>query len=511
MEQTYRLVFGLLLSVVFLTSESQLWAENVNDLHASGNGRFLVHRDGSGFFPIADTAWAIAWRLTRNEVEHYLVHRKEQKFNTIALVTFPSYEGIKIIANSYKDCPFEVKNGVWDPLNPITTPGENPENPDEYDYWDHLEYIIDSAESKGMCVVLLPAWGCCIAGGYRDGASTADIIFDIHTAYGYGHWIGQRFRNKKNIIWMMGGDRSAVYGDRDYREVFRAMAEGVADGVNGIKQQDGKADYSTTLMSYHPRKWQPNSSAWFHNDPWLDFNSIQDQPKDQIIATSLDYGLSPAKPTWLFEGGYENRRSSKGQYRDWQIRFQSYQTVFAGSFGITYGSMNVYHFGGGVSTLDEPVTAGKTSEFEASLDETGAMDMQHLLKLMTSMTNDQFLDRIPDQSLIDGDEGGMDVGEGLRSSRLQATCGAKGDYAMIYSANGRNIRVKMDCLSPQSMNAYWFNPRNGKWQIGNNEFNEQKAFIENVFSGHDAQIQEYDPPGSVGDNNDWVLVLKAVK
>jgi len=34
--------------------------------------------------------------------------------------------------------------------------------------------------------------------------------------------------------------------------VFRAMAEGVADGVNGIDRQDTKADYSTTLMSYHP-------------------------------------------------------------------------------------------------------------------------------------------------------------------------------------------------------------------------------------------------------------------
>ena len=73
---------------------------------------------------------------------------------------------------------------------------------------------------------------------------------------------------------MIGGDRSAVYGEKDYRNVFRAMAEGVADGVNGIDQQNQEADYSTTLMSYHPRKWKPNSSEWFHREPWLDFNSI---------------------------------------------------------------------------------------------------------------------------------------------------------------------------------------------------------------------------------------------
>jgi hypothetical protein len=264
-------------------------------------------------------------------------------------------------------------------------------------------------------------------------------------------------------------------------------------------------------MSYHPRKWHPNSSEWFHNDPWLDFNSMQDQPTDQIAATELDYGLSPAKPTWLFEGDYEFRSRGKDVYTDWQIRYQSYQTVFAGGFGITYGSMNVYHLGSGVSGLDEPVTTGQAKKWEASLDEAGAMDMQHLFHLMTSLTNEQFLDRIPDQSLIDGDAGVVDLGEGTRSSRLQATRGAKGDYAMVYSANGRNIRVKMDRLSPQAMNAFWFNPRNGHWQVDETEFPEPKAFNEGIASGPAAPIQEFDPPDNACDGNDWVLVLKTTK
>ncbi len=505
------LIWIVLLSTIYFANTTELWADNLIDLRVSENGRFLVHKDGSGFFPIADTAWAIAWKLNRSEVERYLQRRKDQKFNTIALVAFPSCEGGKIIANVYGDNVFEVNSGRWNPLQPITTPGNNPENSTEYDYWDHLEYIIDASEYKGMYVVLLPAWGGCVAGDYSDGHATPEIIFNATIAYKYGHWIGQRFKNKKNIIWMMGGDRSAVYGDRDYRNVFRAMAEGVADGVNGINQQDGKADYSTTLMSYHPRKWAPNSSKWFHNDPWLDFNSMQDQPKDQIIATELDYGLSPAKPTWLFEGGYEYRGEDKEVYKDWQIRFQSYQTVFAGGFGITYGSMNVYHFTSGVTALDETVTTGKPSKWEVSLEETGAMDMQHLFSLMTSMSNDQFLDRIPDQTLIDGDAGDMNDWEGFKSNRLQATRGAKGDYAMIYSANGRNIRLKMDRLSATMMNAFWFNPRNGKWRVKDSDFTNQRPFVENIPSGPATAIQEFDPPGSVGAGNDWVLVLKTVK
>jgi len=489
-----RQVLNALLCFAMLTTSTGLCAENPNGLQVSENGRFLVHRDGSAFFPIADTAWALGWKLTRDEVERYLQHRKDQNFNTIALVAFPGVEGEVVIPNAYGDFAFEVSSrGEWDPLLPIVTPGENPEDSTEYDYWDHLEYIIDTAESKGMVVVLLPAWGVFVAGDWGNGKATPELVFDPTSAYQYGRWIGQRFNSKKNIIWMIGGDRSAVYGEKDYRNVFRAMAEGVTDGVNGIDQQDGKADYSTTLMSYHPRKWQPNSSEWFHNEPWLDFNSIQDQPSDQILATALDYGLAPVKPTWLFEGGYEHRRDV---YKDWQIRFQSYQTVFAGGFGITYGNMNIYHFNG---------------KWESSLDDPGSQQMRHLLNLMTSLNDHQFLDRIPDQSLIEGDLGEMEGNEGVRSNRIQATRGAKGEYAMIYVADGRNIRVRMERLAAPSIDAFWFNPRNGKWQVEDSEFAAQKAFMLNNPSGPAAPIQEFDPPGNAGLGNDWVLVLNVAK
>ena len=254
----------------------------------------------------------------------------------------------------------------------------------------------------------------------------------------------------------------------------------------------------------------PNSSEWFHHDAWLDFNSIQDQPKDQVPAVELDYGLVPTKPTWLFEGRYENMVRKKDVYKDWQIRFQSYQTVVAGGFGITYGSMNIFHFSKWASGLDESGGTNQVGPWESRLDDPGAMDMQHLSDLIVSLSNSQFLDRIPDPSLLEDEQGSMEGTEGARSSRLQATRGGKGDYAMVYSANGRTIRLRMNRLAAPRMNAFWFNPRNGKWRVNDRDITNRRPFMENIPSGPAAPIREFDPPGSVGDGNDWVLVLQAV-
>jgi hypothetical protein len=195
-------------------------------------------------------------------------------------------------------------------------------------------------------------------------------------------------------------------------------------------------------------------------------------------------------------------------YHDWQIRFQAYQTVFAGAFGTTYGSMNVFHFGTGVGELDEDVTVERESGWKASLDEPGAADLRHLYALMTSVTDEQYLDRIPDQDLIDGDAGDLHGAEGYLSNRIQATRGAAGDYAFIYTATGRTIRVKMDRLAAPAMDAYWFNPREGTWHVEGDELSAPMSFRQGVAAGAGAAIAEFDPPGEEADGNDWVLVLK---
>ncbi len=460
------------------------------------NQHYLVTENGEPLFLNVDSTWAI-WRLDRNGVVEYFNHRKKQKFNAVMMAGFPKdwgSEGMGAPDNAYGDKPFESPEGdwKWDPLAPIITPGANPEDAQEYDFWDHIDYILEQADRAGFYVLLLPTYGNYVAGNWT-GKKTDDIIFNETNGYKYGRWIGQRYKDRTNIIWTMGGDRSAVYGEKDYRAVFRALAEGVADGVNGVDKQDGKADYSTTFMTYHPRKVLGNSSTWFHNDEWLDFDSIQDWPTDQVSAVGHDWGLEPIKPTWLLEGRYEDYEMGGFMYKGWHIRFQAYASVFAGGCANGYGHMGVIFFNPG---------------WQENIDDPGAVSMTHLHELMASLSKEQYLSRIAAPELCAGSPGAM--GDHF-SDHIDATRDLKGTFAFVYSANGRDVWINMDLLSGPTMDAFWFNPRNGKWCIGKVEFTEKMSFEIGIASGKGAKIHKFDPPGNPGEDNDWVLILEASK
>ena len=87
----------------------------------------------------------------------------------------------------------------------------------EYDYWDHVDYTIEHCRRLGLYAIVLPTWGSGVTGGHNGERpeETEEIVFDPPSAYAYGRWLGERHRAEPHVIWMLGGDRSAVYGDRD--------------------------------------------------------------------------------------------------------------------------------------------------------------------------------------------------------------------------------------------------------------------------------------------------------
>ena len=260
---------NMLLPIIFLAS----FFMQAQRLKVSDNNRYLVTEDGKPFFWMADTAWELFHRTDLQEAKMYLKKRKEQGFNVIQAVALAELDGLNT-PNRYGEK--SLSNN--DPMTP------NPR------YFEYVDAIIDMADSLDMYIALLPSWGDKV---FKNSWGTGPEIFTPDNARAYGQWIGNRYKEHDNIIWIIGGDRNPRAGSTDIT-VWNQMAEGIAAAAGG---------YGNTLMGFHPQPNRPGgSSTWFHNEPWLDFNMHQtghcaNQGTYKFILH--DYDLIRPNPYWM--------------------------------------------------------------------------------------------------------------------------------------------------------------------------------------------------------------------
>jgi hypothetical protein len=93
-------------------------------LQVSENKRFLVHKDGTPFFWLGDTAWELFHRLNREEANRYLENRAKKGFTVIQAVALSEVDGHSA-PNPYGHLPLVD----LDPARPDVKEGQ------ENDYW----------------------------------------------------------------------------------------------------------------------------------------------------------------------------------------------------------------------------------------------------------------------------------------------------------------------------------------------------------------------------------------
>ena len=176
-------------------------------------------------------------------------------------------------------------DGLNDPNRYGETPliNDNPSKPNP-SYFEHVDYVINKAKSFGMYIALLPTWGDKV---FKNSWGTGPEVFSKENSRTFGEWIGNRYKDKENIIWVIGGDRNPRDGTDDIA-IWNEMAKGIVEAAGG---------YENTLMTFHPQPGEAGgSSRWFHEQPWLDFNMHQtehcaNQPTYRLIKN--DYYLPP--------------------------------------------------------------------------------------------------------------------------------------------------------------------------------------------------------------------------
>ena len=415
----------------------------------SANNRFLVHEDGTPFFYLGDTGWELFHRLNKEETEKYLENRRAKGFTVIQAVVLAELDGL--------NTPNAEGN------RPLT--GNDPLKPNEA-YFAHVDWVIKKAAEKGLYIGLLPTWGDKVDKQW----GTGPVIFNNDNAYKYGQWIGKRYRDFPNIIWINGGDRD---GGGQNTAVWNALAE-------GIKSVD-----NNHLMTFHP--WgERSSSEWFHSSSWLDFNMCQTGHGQRSYAIYKriivrDYSLDPVKPCFDGEPRYEDHPVGwnpgvLGWFNDEDIRQALYWNLFSGAFGHTYGCHPVWQM---KTPEREPVGLVRNNWYDV-LDLPGAWDLVHARRLIESRP---FLSRVPDQSMI----------VPAYFTETDYVVATRGDgYAFVYFPTGWSAGIILDKIGAQSVRAYWFDPRNG----------ESKLI--GTFPGKG--VKSFTPPGS-GRGKDWILVL----
>lgn len=237
-----------LFSILMLTASTHRAHAAPSELKVSDNGHFLVQRaDGSPFYWNCDTGWGIFQYISREDAAIYLRDRKAKGFNGF----------LGSLVFHYGNNPNSYGDKAWN--------GDDPRTPNEK-YFQNVDAVLDQAIAMDFTVGLLPSWGDKV---------TISKILNLSNAYDYGWYLGDRYRSRNtHIIWVIGGDKNPNTDEK--KESYRKIAEGIADGVNGVAKtsaqaNDGQADYSTTTMTYHPQP-RVTSAEFYHGDEWLDFN-----------------------------------------------------------------------------------------------------------------------------------------------------------------------------------------------------------------------------------------------
>lgn len=423
------------------------------DLKVTSDGHYLVHEDGTPFFFMADTAWQLFTRVNKENTEMYLENRRQKGYTVIQAVAMASFEG------TYE----ENQYGQGAMIN------EEVSQPNE-EYYKHVDWVIKKAEEKGMIVALLPVWAkhdiTSDSGKFNPNYQNQGIEEAKKKAFDFGLYLGKRYKDYRNIIWVLGGDTNPP----GFEEIYRSMAKGLDQGDNGRH-----------LMTYHPQYM----NNYFHQESWLDFNMAQtnhvfDSPnyKDMLE----NYQLKPTKPTIDGEPRYEDiphdYDPSNERMTDFDVRQAQYWALFSGAFGIVYGNNNVWQM------YDSKYTPwiGADIFWYDALDCPGAIQMTYIRNLMESRP---FLNRIPDQSLITSSQR-------TDARHIVSTRSSDGSYAFVYSPYGGTFSVDMSKISGNSVTSHWFNPKTGEATLIGTYPNDG--------------TRRFKAPGS-GRGNDWVLVL----
>jgi hypothetical protein len=411
----------------------------VYPLKVGSTGRLLVDQNDKPFFLAGDAAWSLIAQLSDADVDTYFANRKQLGFTWILVNLIEHLYANNAPADLNGDAPFTGKV--------FTTPNEA--------YFAHADHVIQAAAAQGMVVLLDPTYlgaGCNNEGWCVDmqAASNADMTT-------WGQYVGNRYKNFDNIVWLIGGDTDPT--------PVKGKLQAVVAGIRSVDTRH--------LFTAHNNNPSMAIDPW-PGESWLTINNYYTYGTMSYQDALRTYHVSPAMPFFFLEAYYEN----SGGVTQQQLRAQSYWAVLSGGIGHIFGNCPIWHFSSAAGTAYCPAAGWK-----AQLNSQGGKNISHWQALFTGR---HWYNLVPDESHV-AVTGGL--GSSGTEGYVLAAYASDGSSIIAYLPSSRQVTVSGSRISGSTMTAWWYNPSSGvATSIG-------------TFST--TGTQNFTPPGS----GDWVLVV----
>jgi hypothetical protein len=415
-------------------------------LKPSENNRYLVDQNNVPFLMLGDAPQAMVGNLSVAQAKFFIENRAKYGINAL---------WVNLLCDSYTAC--NADGTTFDGVAPFTTPGDlSTPNPA---YFDRAAKMLKAAEAKGMVVLLDPIETGGWLGVLDDNGTTK--------ARKYGEFLGKRFRDSPNIVWMSGNDFQS-WRDDNQNALVLAVAKGIrAKDSNHIHTIE--LDYYVSA-SLDDRKWRPV----------LGLDAVYTYRPTYAKELS-EYKRADFRPTFLVEANYEfehNGGTDGGTTQN--LRRQEWWTAFSGTTGQLYGSAYSWRL---------------QNDWADNLDTIGIRQFSYVKQLLGPVP---WWNLVPDRQhevLIKG-YGKFSKDDPIPDDTYATAAAAPdGTLVMAYLPTIRTVTIDMTKLS-RPATAIWFDPTN------------QSEIALGTFDN--TGTQDFTPPGNNHDGDgDWVFILQA--
>ena len=437
-------------------------------LRPDAAGRHLVDQRGTPVLLKGEAAWLSLVNLTEEEQEAYFANRAAKGFNAVL---------VSLLNHDYAQPP--------NPVPPANRYGEEPflerddfSKPNDA-YFDRAAAFVDRAGAHGIAVLLAPSylgfdgkdegwWGPLT--GPKNGRGVCRS---------FGRYLGRKFGEKRNVIWVAGGDYAPPPGSEGEAR-HRAILEGLKEA--------GASQPWTGHWNVAHRGGISTDEALFA--PAMDLNGVYQYGTNYEYALRA-YGVVPHRPVFVLEGTYEREHPGMLQ----PFRREWWWGMLSGAEGTVSGNDFVWmsESARGTYSADYAAADHTISSWAAELESPGTSQMVRL---------HQLFEGLPWHRLVPAGAGGrpdpVAVGQRTRTMRIASAATPEGDLLVAYVPPGRKgsraFALSMGGMSGPAR-ARWFDPITGQFLPAAKDIPNAGNFA-------------FRTPGRNGlGDTDWVLVV----